>query len=290
MKFEDIRPFVRSVVHVKQNKSGDEEFVISYDRTVIYGIKGKGKMIFKNEEYDLCRGNIIMCDAGVPYMVLSENELEYMRVNFDYSKNTSVSKSVEMLPVKETEFDPKKIIPDVRLNDGIAFNNTVFVDNMCFTEERFFNMYVEFRRREKYYECKLMSELYSILVNISRRIQDNSINNKFAYLTVSDEIVNYIQLHYNEDLSNDIIAKIFNFTPKHVNKLVKNKTGYPVHKYVIICRISKAIEYLQTSNMSISEICDEIGFNDIAYFSKYFKQLIGVSPSTYRNKKSRYLR
>ena len=63
---------------------------------------------------------------------------------------------------------------------------------------------------------------------------------------------------------------------------MKNKTGYSIHQYILLNRISKSIEYLQNSNMHIYEIAEKVGFSDPCHFTKCFKQIMGDNPKKFR--------
>ena len=47
-------------------------------------------------------------------------------------------------------------------------------------------------------------------------------------------------------------------------------------------RIEKAITLLTTTDLSIQEISESVGINDLSWFSKLFKKIVGVSPTQYR--------
>ena len=59
-------------------------------------------------------------------------------------------------------------------------------------------------------------------------------------------------------------------------------SGQSVHKFIRIVRLKKAAELLINSNMSISEIVENVGFNSFAYFTKSFREYFGITPSKYK--------
>ena len=58
--------------------------------------------------------------------------------------------------------------------------------------------------------------------------------------------------------------------------------GVTLVNYIISKRIDSARELLINSDKKIKDICNEVGYKDIYYFTKVFKKEIGVSPSEYR--------
>ncbi|MGB8453245.1 MAG: AraC family transcriptional regulator [Anaerocolumna sp.] len=61
----------------------------------------------------------------------------------------------------------------------------------------------------------------------------------------------------------------------------KSKTGNTIHDYNARIFIYKAIHFMRTSNMSISEISEMLGFNNPFYFNKVFRKVMNCSPSVY---------
>ncbi len=97
-----------------------------------------------------------------------------------------------------------------------------------------------------------------------------------------EELVSYIELHYDEKLSMDMIQKRFGLTYKYMGKCFKDKTGLTIKAYQKNLRLQRASTLLGETQLSISEIADRIGYGDLFYFSKLFKETYGSSPSFYR--------
>ncbi len=60
-------------------------------------------------------------------------------------------------------------------------------------------------------------------------------------------------------------------------------TGISIHNYVIDSRVTRARELLRQSDLPVGQIAEELGYKDIYFFSRQFKQRVGMSPSAYRN-------
>ena len=65
-------------------------------------------------------------------------------------------------------------------------------------------------------------------------------------------------------------------------KLFKEVTGEAPHQYHLNLRLDKARELLSTTNLNVSEVAYNLGFDSVFYFSKLFKNKNGVSPKSYR--------
>ncbi|MNR51475.1 Arabinose operon regulatory protein [compost metagenome] len=85
------------------------------------------------------------------------------------------------------------------------------------------------------------------------------------------------------NLSLSTVAEELSLTPSYVTRYFKNKNGLPLMQYVSKIRIEKAKELLETTNLTIKEIVEQVGFVDENNFSRAFRKREGVSPSQYRS-------
>lgn len=95
-------------------------------------------------------------------------------------------------------------------------------------------------------------------------------------------VIAYIEDNYNKDLGLDSIADNFDTTPKYLSKLIKDKLGVNFVDYLGGLRIAAAKLLLSSSDKSISEIFEEVGFNNRNTFIRSFKKITGQTPSEYR--------
>ena len=95
------------------------------------------------------------------------------------------------------------------------------------------------------------------------------------------QIIRYIHSHYREDLSLGSLAEVMHLNASYVSQLFSRESGTTYRKYLTELRIEKAKELLTTTNLSLSEVSEQVGFNDYFYFLKTFKKLTGISPGKY---------
>lgn len=87
---------------------------------------------------------------------------------------------------------------------------------------------------------------------------------------------------YNKNWTLAEIASLTNYSVSRFCALYKEAFGLSPISDLIAVRIKNAKLLLLYSNMSVNEISDTVGFSSVYYFSKYFKEKTGVSPSAYR--------
>lgn len=78
------------------------------------------------------------------------------------------------------------------------------------------------------------------------------------------------------------IAQQACFSPYHFLRLFHSAFQRTPHQYLIARRIEKAKQLLKTSDLSVTEVCFEVGFQSLGSFSSLFHKLVGQAPSHYR--------
>lgn len=96
------------------------------------------------------------------------------------------------------------------------------------------------------------------------------------------KVIQFIQKHYHEDISLNTMADIVNITPNYLSKLFDKEMGTSFTEYLVQFRISKAKDMLMSSDYSINEISEMIGYPNLQHFYKMFKKITGKSPNEYR--------
>lgn len=97
-----------------------------------------------------------------------------------------------------------------------------------------------------------------------------------------DKVVEYIHLHYYEDLSQPAMAELISMPPSQFSQLFREKIGMTFTDYVITFRMEKAKEMLVSSDMKISDIAERLRYNNSQNFIRTFKQFTGITPGEYR--------
>jgi AraC family transcriptional regulator len=92
----------------------------------------------------------------------------------------------------------------------------------------------------------------------------------------------YINNHLHQDLKLHEIAAIAQLSPYHFLRLFKQSMGVTPHQYILQCRIEKAKFLLQQSQLSITEIANQVGFCDQSHLTRCFKQSLGVTPKQFQ--------
>jgi len=94
--------------------------------------------------------------------------------------------------------------------------------------------------------------------------------------------IKYIQENFKKDISLDEVSEHVHISPYYFSKLFKKEQKVNFIDYLTDLRINKAKELLTTTDMSIKEICSNVGYSNPNYFSRSFKKNVGISPTEFK--------
>jgi AraC-like DNA-binding protein len=80
----------------------------------------------------------------------------------------------------------------------------------------------------------------------------------------------------------DGFARRIGISRSHFDREFTAQVGQPPRQFLINCKIIEARRYLESSSLRVGEIAEALGYKDIYFFSRQFKQLVGQSPANYR--------
>lgn len=102
-------------------------------------------------------------------------------------------------------------------------------------------------------------------------------NESFAYML----ILQYIYQNYSS-VTLKTLSHAFNYSESFLSRLIRRQSGKNFSKIVQDCKLTHGKELLETTSISISRICEMIGYTSPEHFSRVFKKEYHVSPSDYR--------
>jgi len=100
--------------------------------------------------------------------------------------------------------------------------------------------------------------------------------------SVINKAKEYINNHYNEDVTLSDVANYVFLSPAYFSRLFKKHCSENFSDYLMRVRIYKAAYLLENTSMKVYSVAEKVGFKTLKYFYKNFKEKTGVSPSEYR--------
>lgn len=197
---------------------------------------------------------------------------------------------------------------------GIAFDNSIIESNMTNYENEILYMfyvqsenkmkvfgklhpihsvlkrcmsesYDEFMAKDVCYKLPIRANIYIAMTSLLRyysRTEDESDRAVYHNVLRLRPVISYISERYADKIYIENLAEIIMVSPDYFTKMFKDSMGKTPVDYINGIRINRAMQLLVDSEMSVSEISDEIGFCNANYFNKIFKQYVSLTPLAYR--------
>jgi len=102
------------------------------------------------------------------------------------------------------------------------------------------------------------------------------------YEQLIEKVTDFISVHYHEDISLDQCAELCELSPQYLSKLFKRTMDISFIEYVTQIRVTRAKELLETTDLMVNEIADQVGYHP-KNFIRVFKKQVGVPPGQYRD-------
>ena len=95
-------------------------------------------------------------------------------------------------------------------------------------------------------------------------------------------VISYIQAHYTEDISLTQLAKMTGSSVSQFKRIFKKTLEMSPGRYIMSTRLNAARKLLETTDMLLSDIAQEVGFYDQSHMTRVFKTIRHVTPGQYR--------
>ena len=168
---------------------------------------------------------------------------------------------------------------------GIGRNTPVFE----FIDREAVRIYLEMLMKAKTLEngrdayiCGILHLLLSQLIdrNPAPYAQDGGTNIKAQHVR---RIADFLKINYEKKIALQDLSNFFGLESKYICSLFKQYVGIPPHRYLMSIRMDKACELLKGTSLTVSEVSRSVGYDDPLLFSRMFRRIKGISPSSFRN-------
>ncbi|NLK14668.1 MAG: helix-turn-helix domain-containing protein [Spirochaetales bacterium] len=131
--------------------------------------------------------------------------------------------------------------------------------------------------------------LAQLLVMLFRIYAEQPRKDNQTVMRIADAL-SFLEAHPDRSVSTSELMELTNMSASTLNRHFKNATGLSPIEFHIQRRIKHACRLLRSSDMSVSEISEATGFEDSNYFSRQFRNVMGITPLSYRKNRSMWYR
>ncbi|MEZ0536481.1 response regulator [Caldicellulosiruptoraceae bacterium PP1] len=122
---------------------------------------------------------------------------------------------------------------------------------------------------------KLRTIFYKLYDSLNEEITDYNV-------TIIKQVENYIEKNIEKRIKLKDIAQHFRFSPNYLSMLFKEVKGENFIEYLHKKKLIYARDLLNNPSLKVYEISDKLGYNNVAHFTKQFKDFFGYTPTEYR--------
>lgn len=244
-----------------------------------YMYSGCCSQIINDTSYVLKKGQVVLIDTDTPHAtaMLGEDDIMVsLLINKDYLTSNFFNR-----------FSEDSILSSFFIN---SINKNTNHDNyIVFHSERsrklplFFNELICEIYDPSINSADIVNSLFTLvlceLINVYEK--DMELENLDMNRNSISPILRFIEGSY-ATCTLESTAQFFNMNPNYLTTLLKQRTGHSYKELVQHQRISKAAQLLKNTNSSVTEIANTIGYENISFFYKKFKERYGCSPKEYR--------
>lgn len=252
---------------------------------ILYFISGRAKVYCGGKWHGVGEGDLFIITAQQVHAVEVPEDYEFNHyvISFDPEfVETYANASIELkylLPFILRELDYDRIIPGEVVKQSIV---PLLIEQI----------YMEYVKKQFGYELSIKADICKLILWIIRYWESidtvcdkkDIVFCKKEYYKKLESILKYVKDNYNQNIKVSDMAKECYMSESYFMKFFKTFTGKTFIKYINDIRLSEAEKLLILSDLSISEIAFEAGFNSTSYFIKLFRQQKGMTPYSYRSR------
>ncbi|CAG9001331.1 MAG: HTH-type transcriptional activator RhaR [Candidatus Celerinatantimonas neptuna] len=238
---------------------------------IIIIINGNVSALLDNERFNTRSESVIIIPSGVihSFVFFPDTQGYVLTIDEKLANRLSDSKAKQYLT-----FVTKR-------QSVLSFKS----DSQYFLPLRtyFKHLYNEFNTRHttKCFSMEWMTKL--ILMTIYREMENEyNIQNIQVVDNTFDEFSNLIESHYQSQWPVSKYSEVLGVSISTLNRLCRREKGNTAKQLINERLLIEAIRYLTYSQYRIEQIAYKLGFEDPAYFSRFFKLKSGISPKNYR--------
>ena len=127
--------------------------------------------------------------------------------------------------------------------------------------------------------------MFSFFANIFKENlvikKDSTLSDDSKIFKIKD-VIKYIEDNYRNDININTLANICHYNEYHFMRFFKKYTGKTCIQFIKNYRLEKSYNLLKTTDLSVTQISFDVGFSNVSYFIRSFKEKYKVTPKELR--------
>lgn len=253
-------------------------FTRAYDSRLLYILAGSGVMHFEDCDYEIKPDALFYYPAGTKYYPQSSKKdpIYFVTLNFDFTREFEQNRDI-LAPLPIKLFNEKLIQPTHLANDVPH----LFRNRLALYGAGEFRDIATKIVREAESDGEYSNETAEALLNYFclKLANQRKPKNQSTLFSAAQQYINenLASISKTED-----IATALSYHPYYLSRIFKTECGMPLHKYLISVRLKRGAALLASTDLSVKDISQAVGFCNSDHFSKRFSQNFGTTPTAYR--------
>lgn len=240
--------------------------------TIIYFYRGEFKLRINNEFFDVYDGCIMVLNSHNSYEIVTSRIVETELIKISFLPNVFSRIDDNNKDIMRCFENPQKVFMPTDYSKTIL--NSLFSALKAYTFKHYGRIYLETNIAHILCElCTIYDELHT---------EDSTVTSH-----IPTQITNYIETHFNQKLTLQMLCDKFSASTTTINMLIKNMTGKTFKQYLNSVRLETARNLLinKKDAVDIYKLC---GFEDYSGFYRAYTNYFGHSPSHDKIKNERW--
>ena len=242
------------------------------DLQFIYVLHGKIQVKSLESSVEIQEGEAVFINKNVIHHVMKLEDCHYYSFVF---------------PAHFLTFSPlspaKKFVDDIVGNSQITLLHLSKEVDWCGEALELLQKLAELEEKQtETYPYEVLVLLSSIWLVLRKNMKLPTDRKNSIITTRTQTFLQYIEAHYREDVSMEKLAGSANVSKSECLRCFRESLQTTPYRYLMEYRLAKAGELLQSTDQLIHEIAADVGFHQLSYFGKCFKEKTGYSPRMYR--------
>lgn len=160
--------------------------------------------------------------------------------------------------------------------------NQIFHDEDGAIADRLERMYHEFEQRQQGYLNMMRCLLIEVIISTIRKTTSGRSMSRPFDADISGLVIDHIQQHYADDITLAALAEQLHYSLPHLSQRIRQDTGMTFTEHLQQTRIQKSCQLLTSTDLKITEVAQQVGYSDVAFFQRLFRKWMQMSPRQYR--------
>lgn len=246
-------------------------------------LEGSGTTEVDGNSFDFRAGDVFVLHGKRPHAYQNTHDLTLINITYDPKAIAMDRLDPGELPGYQALF---MIAPTIKSKEAYQRHLTLTLNQMI--QVKALTDVMEKELHERHPGCQLMAvgHFFILVTFLARCYMKTEAPNAQKVLQLGYAI-SYLEKHCMEEVNVDDLARIAHMARRSFFRAFSEVTRQTPLAYLLRLRIMKAVEMLELTDKTITEITFDCGFQDSNYFSRQFKKVMGLTPSVFKKKYNR---